>query len=241
MINIDYYVIICNFNDIPMFIKSLKYFKDFNIFNGLYKFCLFQKLLGLFMHKTKILEELKVSLRKKVEHITGESVNECYQCGKCTAGCPLNDEFDILPNQILRMLQLDMPDLDDKILRSYSIWLCLACETCSSRCPKEVELPQIMDFLRTESINRDKVNPKAKDIVSFHKSFLQTVRGSGRLHEVGLIAGYKLRSMHLFQDVESAPKLYLDGKLSIFPHNIQNRQAIERIFLKAEEIGGSSI
>ena len=134
-----------------------------------------------------------------------------------------------------------MPDLDDKILRSYTIWLCLACETCSSRCPKEVDLPQIMDFLRSESIKQDKVNPKAKDIVSFHKSFLQTVRGSGRLHEVGLIAGYKLKSLHLFQDVESAPKLYLDGKLSIFPHNIHNRQVIENIFKKSEEIGGSSL
>ncbi len=193
------------------------------------------------MQKTVLLEVPEFSLRKKVERITGESVNECYQCGKCTAGCPLNDEFDVLPNQILRMLQLDMPDLDDKILRSYTIWLCLACETCSSRCPKEVDLPQIMDFLRSESIKQDKVNPKAKDIVSFHKSFLQTVRGSGRLHEVGLIAGYKLKSLHLFQDVESAPKLYLDGKLSIFPHNIHNRQVIENIFKKSEEIGGSSL
>ncbi|MDT3741198.1 MAG: 4Fe-4S dicluster domain-containing protein [Candidatus Kapabacteria bacterium] len=193
------------------------------------------------MQKTVLFEVPEFSLRKKVEHITGESVNECYQCGKCTAGCPLNDEFDVLPNQILRMLQLDMPDLDDKILRSYTIWLCLACETCSSRCPKEVDLPQVMDYLRSESIKQDKVNPKAKDIVSFHKSFLQTVRGSGRLHEVGLIAGYKLRSLHLFQDVESAPKLYLDGKLSIFPHNIHNRQVIENIFKKSEEIGGSSI
>lgn len=193
------------------------------------------------MQKTVLLEVPEFSLRKKVERITGESVNECYQCGKCTAGCPLNDEFDVLPNQILRMLQLDMPDLDDKILRSYTIWLCLACETCSSRCPKEVDLPQIMDFLRSESIRHDIVNPKAKDIVSFHKSFLKTVRGSGRLHEVGLIAGYKLRSLHLFQDVESAPKLYLDGKLSIFPHNIHNRQVIENIFKKSEEIGGNSI
>jgi heterodisulfide reductase subunit C len=193
------------------------------------------------MHNTEMLEDLKPSLRKKVESYIGESVNECYQCGKCTAGCPLNDEFDLMPNQILRMLQMDMPDLDDKILRSYSIWLCLACETCSSRCPKEVEIPSIMDYLRTESIRQDKVNPKAKDIVSFHKSFLQTVRSSGRLHEVGLIAGYKLRTMHLFQDVESAPKLYLDGKLSILPHNIHNRQAIERIFKKAEEIGGNSL
>jgi len=193
------------------------------------------------MQKPVLFEVPEFSLRKKVEPITGESVNECYQCGKCTAGCPLNDEFDVLPNQILRMLQLDMPDLDDKILRSYTIWLCLACETCSSRCPKEVDLPQVMDYLRSESIKQDKVNPKAKDIVSFHKSFLQTVRGSGRLHEVGLIAGYKLRSLHLFQDVESAPKLYLDGKLSIFPHNIHNRQVIENIFKKSEEIGGSSI
>ena len=189
------------------------------------------------MQSTELHEDLRSSLRAKVERLLGESVNECYQCGKCTAGCPLNDEFDYMPNQILRMLQMDIPEIDEKILSSYSIWLCLACETCSSRCPQEVEIPEIMDFLRQESVRQNKINPKAKDIVSFHKSFLETVKNSGRLHEVGLIASYKLRTMHLLQDVTSAPKLFFDGKLSIFPHTIKNSKAIERIFQKAEELG----
>lgn len=177
----------------------------------------------------------QLRLKDKVLKYTDESVAMCYQCGKCSAGCPLADEMDFAPNLILRMLQLDIPELEEKILGSMAIWLCLSCETCVTRCPKEVDFPLIMDYLRAESIRQNKVNPKAKDIISFHRTFLNSVRSSGRLHEVGLIAGYKLRSGHYFQDVDVAPKMFMNGLLNIFPHKIQNTEAIRRIFEKTIE------
>ncbi len=117
-----------------------------------------------------------------------------------------------------------------------AIWLCLTCETCVARCPKEVNLPEIMDYLRSESIKQDKVNPKAKDILAFHRTFLDSIKATGRLHEVGLIAGYKMRTLHMFQDVALAPKMYLNGKLSIFPHSIENKKAIRKIFTRLSDI-----
>lgn len=184
------------------------------------------------MHGTVEVEGLSPSTKVKLEEATGELLNSCYQCGKCSAGCPLIDEMDLAPNQILRMLQLGLPDLYEKVLKSYSIWLCLTCQMCYSRCPKEVNLPEIMDYLRSESLRLGKVNPKAKDIVSFHKAFLDSVKTMGRLYEVGLIAGYKMRTMHLLQDVGSAPSLYLKGKLKLFPHFVDNRNQISNIFRK---------
>ena len=187
------------------------------------------------MHSETLVEGHKPSLKRKAEKHTGEAVNLCYQCGKCSAGCPLAGEMDYAPNQILRMLQLEIPSLDEKILSSYAIWLCLTCETCVTRCPKDVNLPEIMDYLRSESVRQGKVNPKAKDILAFHNAFLDSIKATGRLYEVGLIAGYKMRTMHLLQDVDSAPTLYFNGKLKLFPHMIKNREAISRMFSKAKD------
>jgi heterodisulfide reductase subunit C len=184
------------------------------------------------MRSSADVEDLRPSAKGKLEKATGELLNSCYQCGKCSAGCPLIDEMDYAPNQILRMLQTGIPELYQKVLGSYSIWLCLTCQMCYSRCPKEVNLPEIMDYLRSESLRLDMVNPKAKDILSFHKAFLDSVKATGRLYEVGLIAGYKIRSWHFLQDVTSAPSLYFKGKLKLLPHFVDNRQQISKIFDK---------
>ena len=179
------------------------------------------------------------TLKLQVEDATGVILSHCYQCGKCTAGCPLNEEMDVMPNQILRMLQLELPGYEDKILSSLSIWLCLACDTCYSRCPQEVKLSQVMDFLRQESIRQDKVNPKAKDILSFHKAFLNSVKMNGKLHEVGLTIDYKLRSLNLMQDVLLAPSMATKGKLAVFPHQVQNTKEIAKIFKKITDSEGT--
>ncbi len=187
------------------------------------------------MHANTKAEPLAPPLKEKIRTSLDESVLKCYQCGKCTAGCPLASEMDLMPNQILRMLQIGSPEFDEKVLRSLSIWLCLTCDTCHARCPQEVDFPHIMDYLRTESLRRELVNPKAKEIIAFHKSFLESVRLTGRLYEVGLIAGYKMRTMNLLQDVALAPSMYFKGKLELLPHLIKGRKAIARIFELAEK------
>jgi heterodisulfide reductase subunit C2 len=170
------------------------------------------------------------SLASRIKAETGSGVEMCYQCGKCSGGCPLADEMDYAPNQILRMLQYETPEMDETVLRSYSIWLCLTCETCYTRCPKEVDLPKITEFIREESLNRNMTSPKAKCIIDFHKSFLSSVKNMGRLYEVGLVSEYKARTMHLFQDLDVAPKMFLKGKLNLFPHTIKGRDEVKRIF-----------
>ncbi len=171
-----------------------------------------------------------------VRAATHESIARCYQCGKCTAGCPLAEEMDYPPSYLLRMLQAESPSLDDQVLRSLSIWLCLTCEMCVARCPQEVDLPRIMDALRQESRRRGVVHAGARDILAFHRSFLDSVRWIGRLHEVGLVALYKLRTGHLLQDVTAVPGMMIRGKLKALPPRHAGRAAMDRIFSRAGSV-----
>jgi len=168
------------------------------------------------------------TLAKIVFGETGISVDRCYQCGKCSAGCPAAGEMDIAPSVIMHLLQTKNSSHDSKALRSYSIWLCLACETCFTRCPMEIDLPKIMDALRQVSVRGKMVHKKAKDIVAFHKSFIEMIRHFGRMWEVGLIADYKFRTRHFWQDVMVAPTMFKKGKLALFPS--LHKKPVESLF-----------
>jgi heterodisulfide reductase subunit C len=173
------------------------------------------------------------TLSRRLFDATGVSVTRCYQCGKCTAGCPMAEEMDYTPSHILRLLQLGLPGFEDKVLGAYSPWVCLTCEMCYARCPQDVDIPKMMDFLRSEAVRLNKVNPRANDFVSFHKTMLDSIRYVGRLYEVGMIMGYKARTGHLFEDIMMAPTLFFKGKLKIFPHLIKNRKNMSQIFKRS--------
>jgi heterodisulfide reductase subunit C len=157
-------------------------------------------------------------------------VQKCYQCGKCTAGCPVAGEMDLPPSMVLRLLQTENPADEDRVLRSHAIWLCVTCEMCLSRCPMEIDIPSMMDFLRQKSMQENKVNPKARNIIAFHKSFLNSIRFTGRLYELGLILDYKRQSLNVTQDIALAPRMISRGKLHILPDRIRNMAHIASIF-----------
>ncbi|MEI6575141.1 MAG: 4Fe-4S dicluster domain-containing protein [Bacteroidota bacterium] len=184
----------------------------------------------------------KGSLMEEILDTRGISVQKCYQCGKCSAGCPLAEDMDNPPSVIMRHLQPESKVLEEKILRAESIWVCVACETCAARCPMEIDIPGVIDFLREKSLNRKIANPKAKNIISFHKAFLDSIEQTGRLYELGLIADYKVRSLNMGQDVALAPSMIAKGKLSFLPELIKGRKNMLSIFSKTlkKKKGGKS-
>ncbi|MCX5998874.1 MAG: 4Fe-4S dicluster domain-containing protein, partial [Chloroflexi bacterium] len=144
---------------------------------------------------------LKSDLRAFVEDRSGQNVFDCYQCGKCSAGCPVDYAMDLGPRQIMRSVQLG---LKKDILASTTIWLCVSCGTCSSRCPAKIDVARVMESLRWLAA-AEKSQPAEKDIEVFHRAFLGVVERFGRAHEVGLVAAYNLMSGHPFANVGLAP------------------------------------
>jgi heterodisulfide reductase subunit C2 len=180
-----------------------------------------------------------ISLADKIQCNTEVKAERCYQCGKCSAGCPVVDQMDYPPSQLLRLLQTRRAENDEKVLRSMTIWLCLNCEMCIGRCPMEVDIPPMMDFLRSESIRQKMVNPGARKIIAFHRSFLDIIRRTGRLSEFGLIIEYKSKTFNLFQDVLLAPVMIAKGKLHFIPEMIKKQSDMKRIFSKTKDKGGN--
>lgn len=167
---------------------------------------------------------------KEVEERSGINVKECYQCGKCSAGCPVAYEMDYMPNQIIRLVQIGARR---EALTSRTIWLCASCITCTTRCPKEVKIAELMDVLREISLEEGLANPLEKNITTFHRSFLNSVRKHGRISEFWMLNEYKRkRPKTALQDLAVAPQLISKGKLSFFPHDIKGKAAIKRIFEK---------
>lgn len=175
--------------------------------------------------------EEKKKLSTDLAASTGVDVTRCYQCGKCTAGCVLAADMDIPPSFLMRLLQTGTEANDRRVLGSETIWLCLSCENCVARCPMEIDLPAVMDYLRERSRKKDMVNDKARNILAFHKSFLDCVKRTGRLYEIGLVAEYKMRTMNLMQDVDIAPTMMAKGKLGLKPECLKdNAKKVGRIF-----------
>jgi len=95
----------------------------------------------------------ETDILKKVEEISGQNVFSCYQCGMCSAGCPMSEEMDLLPNQVIRFLQMGA---FDEILSSSTVWLCASCYTCRARCPRGVDLARLMEAVRLIVLRKTK-------------------------------------------------------------------------------------
>ncbi len=185
------------------------------------------------------MKDERKTLSKKISAETGINSARCYQCGKCSAGCPLANDMDITSSAIMRMLQVEEPETDETVLRSQAIWLCASCEMCISRCPMQIDIPKIMDNLRQESVARKMENPLAgQTVVAFHRSFLDMVRTTGKSYEIGLVVDYKLRSKKFFQDLILAPKMFFKGKLPIVPETVKDKAGVRKIFTNSSKKQG---
>jgi len=173
------------------------------------------------------------SFLTEVIEVSGQNLQACYQCQKCSAGCPVAYAMDILPNQILRHIQYGHRE---KVLGSKTIWICASCYTCSVRCPNDIDIARIMDSLREIAL-RSGIQPGEKEIPVFHSVFLDTIRSKGRIHELSLILQFKSKTKDFFKDAALGWKMYRKGKIKLFPSKFGGGKEIKEIFKGFERRG----
>ncbi len=154
------------------------------------------------------------NLARRIQDEIGQNVFLCYQCIKCTSGCPVAEFFDWQPNQIMRALQLG----DEQIaLHAQTPWLCASCQTCTTRCPQDLNIAAIMDFLTREAV-RVGVEPSIPQVNTFNQAFLREVRLWGRSYEPGLMVEMALHNPRaLLEDTKLYINMLKKGKVGFFP------------------------
>jgi heterodisulfide reductase subunit C len=170
-------------------------------------------------------------LLEEVRKRSGTEVGACFQCHKCSTGCPIGPDMDYLPSQIMRLVHLGA---EKEVLDSHAIWLCASCEACTARCPMAIDIAGVMDALRIMAIDRRIVLPDSRG-KQFHRSFLGSVRRHGRVYEMGMMTAYKLRTFDLFSDVDKVPQMLAQGKLSLLPNRSGDMKQLRETFRRAEE------
>lgn len=142
-----------------------------------------------------------------------ENTSLCYQCAKCSAGCPVGEEMDVLPHQVIHFASLG---LEDRVLDTDTIWICANCYACAVKCPNDINITAIMNDLKQKAIANGIV-PKRPEVYKFHQTFTGDVFRRGRAHELRIMGEYNLRLGKPFKNAVLAPKMFLKKKLKLFP------------------------
>ena len=161
-----------------------------------------------------------------VEELASVDLSECYQCKKCSCGCPVSGHTESPPAEIIRRLQLGA---GDEILNSDIIWTCSSCETCFARCPMGIDMAAVIDALRVLAVERQAAIPKG-DIPLFNRAFLKTVNMFGRTYDLAMIAAYKIRTSTIMQDMDKFPSILKKRKIAILPPRGADKKTVQRIF-----------
>jgi heterodisulfide reductase subunit C2 len=179
------------------------------------------------------IENIGGDLVREVKARTGALPMSCYQCCKCSSGCPVASRVDLKPHELVRMVQMDQREA---VLSSRLIWECTSCQTCATRCPQKVDIAAMNDALRAICLAEGKVAAGAA-VPVFNDVFLKSVRKRGRVYEMGLMAAFKLRTGRLLEDVGKAPMMLSKGKLPLLGPRVRGRAQRKIMFQRAAEGG----
>ena len=160
----------------------------------------------------------------------GVNLKDCYQCGKCTAGCPLADCMDLMPREVIRYLQLGAIDV---VLDAKTPWICAQCDVCSSRCPQNVDICSTMRAVRLASKHAGKRPLPEADI--FDDEFIANVKAHGVSNEQYLAAAYNIKSGHLMQDMGNATRMLKRRMVGVAMHNTKGRANVAALVDRALE------
>jgi heterodisulfide reductase subunit C len=167
------------------------------------------------------------------------SVSSCYFCRKCSGGCPLTFAMDILPHHVIRLALLGQ---EEQVLGAETIWVCSACQTCTTRCPNDIDIAGVMDWLKEEAVKRGRTIPD-EEVAAFHRIFLESIQAAaGRVSETRLLRHYALYKMRrnlnlteLKQNINLGWKLWKRGRVRLVgPPSLRGKAEIKEIFRKGE-------
>jgi heterodisulfide reductase subunit C len=121
------------------------------------------------------MSQLDPKFREEISSMpNGEELSACFACSTCTAACPIANQWDFKPHQLIRMMLLGMRA---EVLSSKEIWECLTCFECQERCPQKVRVTDI--FFDCKNLAAEEGNIP-ENILALARSLIE----KGQLYEV---------------------------------------------------------
>ncbi len=162
---------------------------------------------------------------KQLERESGIPISRCYQCLKCSNGCPVVRFMDFMPHEVIRYIQWGQAQ---RILHAGTMWVCSTCATCATRCPNGIDVTGFMNFLKNKIFEMG-LPPKDRQVAAFHKAFVSGLLQQGHNNELLLMARYflkrrnfleRLRNGSLISELSLGWHLFRKGriKISFRPH-----------------------
>lgn len=172
------------------------------------------------------------SLAETVGRGCGANVCKCYQCKRCSNGCPVAAYADLHPAQIMRAIQLGQMDI---ALDSTFIWLCTGCQTCTTRCPQGIDVAAVMDELRMISRRESRI-PASAALADVLRLNAESIKRWGRLYEVELVSRTMLsRPKDMLGYLPIGRSMMARRKIRLLPER-GDRASVKRMVAASEDI-----
>ncbi len=134
--------------------------------------------------------ELSRPLVEEVMERSGQNLLACYQCRRCAAGCPVGDETGVTPDRLIRMVLLgERAEAVNNLL----VWKCVACYTCGTRCPNNIQTARITETLKQMSKETHQ-EPLSPSVAAFHEAFTTAASHLGRVNELEFMGLYEMKN-----------------------------------------------
>jgi heterodisulfide reductase subunit C len=168
--------------------------------------------------------ELSLPLRQEVMDRSGQNLLACYQCRRCAAGCPVGEETGVTPDRLIRMIIFGERE---EALNNLLVWKCVACYTCGTRCPNNIQTARITETLK-QIAKRAHVEPPLPKVAAFHDAFLRSTSHFGRVNELEFMALY---AMH-----NAKSELKQGGGLKAIADEIKNKAKLGISMIKKKRM-----
>ncbi|HTQ10142.1 MAG TPA: 4Fe-4S dicluster domain-containing protein [Fimbriimonadaceae bacterium] len=167
--------------------------------------------------------------------VGGDELLSCIQCGTCSGVCPVSPYMDYTPRQVIALTKAG---LKEEVLSCKTIWLCASCYACTTACPKQIKVTDVMYALKRKAIQAGHY-PKRFPIPVLANEFYRAVESSGRSSEGRLIVRLyaKTNPFGLFGKMRLGMGLLRTGRFSLKREKTANPSDV-RDLLNSVEAGG---
>ena len=135
------------------------------------------------------------------------------------------------PTELMRFIQLGM---NDEALKGPIVWACMSCQTCTARCPQNIDIAGVVDTVKIMA-QEQKLKIDTHGGRLFNRLWLTILKFTGRMYEVALIGSLNLLRATPFKDMGLGMKMFAKGKLKLFP-SIRSPLAMMKMFHRARSL-----